>query len=183
MTVRTLTLAALLQFVAAGCTVQPTPAGPPPPAPKAIPNFAEVSPTLFRGGQPDAEGYRQLAAMGVKTAISFRYFHDGREDAEAAGLEFVRLPIHASITSSPPSEEQVQEFFDIVLDPARQPVFIHCKHGSDRTGTMAALYRMECQGWEAPRAIREMQDLGYHDYYRDLIGYVEDYAPRGYGAR
>ena len=61
--------------------------------------------------------------------------------------ESVEIPIQADVFGSePPTDEQVREFFTVVLDPARQPVFFHCAHGKDRTGTMAALYRIEVDG-------------------------------------
>lgn len=141
-------------------------------------NVARISDVLYRGAQPTEEGYRQLQKMGVKTVISFRRFHDTRDEVEAAGLDFVRIPIYASIGSSPPTDEQLELFFDTVLDPEKQPVFIHCKHGKDRTGMMAALFRIERQCWTNAEAIDEMQAFGYHDVFRDLIGYVRDYQAR-----
>jgi protein tyrosine/serine phosphatase len=75
----------------------------------------------------------------------------------------------------------VRDFFRIALDPARRPLFIHCTYGVDRTGMMSGLYRIEAQGWEPAAAMEEMRLLGYHDWYNDLIHYVRDYVPRGYG--
>ena len=120
--------------------------------------------------------------MGVKTVINLRRFTDLRDEVEAAGLDYVAIPIYASIGSSPPTDEQLQVFFDTVLDPCSQPVFMHCKHGKDRTGMMAGLFRIERQGWTNREAIDEMQDFGYHDVFRDLIGFVREYVPRGYQA-
>lgn len=146
-------------------------------------NAARVSPVLYRGAQPDEEGYERLRELGVKTVVSLRRFHSTREQTEAAGLGYLRLPIYAAIGSEPPSDEQVRRFFATVLDPDRQPVYVHCKYGSDRTGVMAALYRIECDGWSNDDAIREMQAFGYHDVYRDLIEFVRDYEPRGFAER
>lgn len=141
-------------------------------------NVARITPELYRGAQPTEAGYLQLKDMGVKTVISFRRFNDSRAEVEAAGLEFVRIPIYASIGSSPPTDEQLQLFFDTVLDPVKQPVFMHCKHGKDRTGMMAGLFRIERQCWTNQEAIDEMQAFGYHDVFRDLIGFVRDYEER-----
>ncbi|MFT4843509.1 MAG: tyrosine-protein phosphatase SIW14 [Planctomycetota bacterium] len=139
---------------------------------------ARITPELYRGAQPTKAGYTRLKDMGVKTVISFRRFNDSRAEVEAAGLEFVRIPIYASIGSNPPTDEQLQVFFDTVLDPAKQPVFMHCKHGKDRTGMMAALFRIERQCWTNQEAVDEMQAFGYHDVFRDLIGFVRDYEAR-----
>ena len=67
-----------------------------------------------------------------------------------------------------------------MLDPAKRPVFVHCALGSDRTGTMMALYRIEADGWTNDEAIREMERFGFHDYYSDLRRFVRDYRPRGF---
>jgi hypothetical protein len=48
---------------------------------------------------------------------------------------------------------------------------------------MAALYRIEIDGWSNDRAVEEMRALGYHTYYRDLIEYVRAYRPKGYGRK
>ena len=145
-------------------------------------NIARLTPGLYRGAQPTGDGYRRLQRMGVKTVINLRRFTDLRDEVEAAGLDYVAIPIYASIGSSPPTDEQLQVFFDTVLDPCSQPVFMHCKHGKDRTGMMAGLFRIERQGWTNREAIDEMQDFGYHDVFRDLIGFVREYVPRGYQA-
>ena len=143
-------------------------------------NVARITPELYRGAQPTAAGYLQLKAMGVKTVVSFRRFNDSSAEVEAAGLAFVRIPIYASIGSNPPTDAQLQVFFDTVLDPAKQPVFMHCKHGADRTGMMAGLFRIERQCWTNQEAIEEMQAFGYHDVFRDLIGFVRDYEARNF---
>ena len=145
-------------------------------------NAARVNDRLYRGAQPSAEGYRNLKAMGVKTVINFRTGHDYKSEVEAAGMTYVRIPMQAdAIGSEPPTDEQLKAFFDVVLDPARQPVYIHCMGGKDRTGTLSATYRMEIDGWTADEAIQEMQAFGFHDTYVDLMKYVQSYKPRGFG--
>ena len=39
---------------------------------KILPDFAEITPTLYRGAQASHEGFRKLAAMGVKIVIDLR---------------------------------------------------------------------------------------------------------------
>jgi len=145
-----------------------------------IKRFAWLDSTLARGARPGSKGLRALHERGFRTVIDFAGTSGEQALAEAESLEYVPLPLTAHVWSSPPTEEQVRRFFEIVLDPARQPVFIHCVHGMDRTGAMAALYRIEAQGWQPPGAIEEMRLLGYHDWYNDLVNYVRDYKPRGY---
>ena len=118
--------------------------------------------------------------MGVKTVIDFRSYHATKKQVEAAGMSPVEIPIKADLGSTPPDEEAIRKFFEVVLDPAKQPVYIHCAFGKDRTGTMAAIYRLEIDGWTPDEAMQEMEAFGYHNIYRDLIHFVKTYKPRGY---
>jgi tyrosine-protein phosphatase SIW14 len=145
-----------------------------------VDNFARVNPALYRGAQPTEEGLRQLKAMGIKTVIDFRSYHSTHKQVEAAGMTAVEIPLKADLGSVPPDDEELKKFFQVVLDPARQPVYIHCAFGKDRTGTMAAVYRLEMDGWTPDEALQEMEAFGYHNIYRDLIAFVKTYKPRGY---
>lgn len=149
----------------------------------AIRNFRKVDDGLYRGAQPNARGYRALAELGVKTIVNLRRFHrtDRRDVPE--GIDVVDLPMRALVDSDPPSDDEVRRFFDVVLDPARRPVFVHCAHGKDRTGTMCALYRIEVDGWTPEAAFAEMKELGFHRLYADLRRFVNRYSSRGFGTR
>jgi len=147
-----------------------------------VENFARVNPALYRGGQPTEEGFRQLKAMGIKTVIDFRSYHSTKKQVEAAGMTALEIPLKADLGSTPPDDEALKAFFGVVLDPARQPVYIHCAFGKDRTGTMAAVYRLEVDGWNADEALQEMEAFGYHNIYRDLIKFVKAYQPHGYAS-
>jgi len=147
-----------------------------------IRRFAWIDSTFARGGRPGAEGIAALRERGFRSLIDFTANDQVKKEAEAAGLDYTAIPLTAHLWSSPPREEQVRQFFRIALDPARRPLFIHCARGVDRTGMMAGLYRIEAQGWQPAAAMEEMRLLGYHDWYNDLIHYVRDYVPRGYGA-
>jgi len=141
-------------------------------------NFARVDDGLYRGAQPDAAGFRALSELGVRTVVNLRRSHDDVPEDLPPGMQVVAIPMHAFVDSDPPSDEDVRRFFDVVLDPARRPVFVHCAQGKDRTGTMCALYRMEVQGWSNEDALAEMQRMGFHDHYSDLERFVREYRPR-----
>ena len=185
-------LALVLVLVPAGCKSDTTP---PPTATTSgramaerledsngLEHVARLNAGLYRGAQPEGEGFNALKAMGVKTIINLRYHHSSDEEAKKAGLNYVEIRIKANVTSRPPTDEQVKLFFDTVLDPAKQPVYFHCMVGKDRTGTMAALYRIEVDGWSNEEAIEELHSFGYHTYYKDLINFVREYKPRGFKA-
>jgi tyrosine-protein phosphatase SIW14 len=181
-----LLLAAALTVPGCGDEIKPTATTTQRPFAQRLPgipgveNFARVNPTLYRGGQPTEEGLKQLKAMGIKTVIDFRSHHSTRKQVEAAGMTPVEIPLKADLGSVPPDDDALKKFFEVVLDPARQPVYIHCAFGKDRTGTMAAVYRLEVDGWTPDEALQEMEAFGYHNIYRDLIAFVKGYTPRGY---
>ncbi len=150
-----------------------------PDASSPILNFAWISPQLARGAQPNDEGFAWLKAKGFRTVVNFRKFHSDKDKAERAGVDSVEFPVQADVFGSePPTEEQIRGFLEVVLDPKRQPVYFHCAHGKDRTGTMAAVYRMEVDGWAADDAIAEMRRFGYHEIYKDLMEFIRGYVPR-----
>lgn len=136
-----------------------------------LPNLHQVAPGLYRGAQPTAEGMRELQKMGVRTVVSLRAFHsddDTVADTDLATERIFMKTWHAE-------DEDVVRFLKIVTDPARGPVFVHCLHGSDRTGTMCAIYRIVVQGWAREEAIREMTqgDLGFHEAWGNLLDYIQ----------
>ena len=121
-----------------------------------IDNFGRVNANYFRGAQPEAGDYADLASLGVKTVIDLT--KDGRDDepglVKGAGMKFYRIPLTTSVA---PTDAAVAEFLKIVNDRANQPVFVHCQGGRHRTGTMTAIYRMTMEGWNATRAFDEMK--------------------------
>ncbi|MCK9463283.1 MAG: tyrosine-protein phosphatase [Proteobacteria bacterium] len=136
-----------------------------------LPNLARIEPELHRGAQPEPAGFVALGEMGVKTIVNLRSEHSDRDDIAAAGLpdgafELVELPM----TAASVGEEEVRAFLAVAVDPARRPLFFHCKHGADRTGAMAAAYRVVAQRWAPEDAIAEMRSggFGFHALFGNL---------------
>lgn len=135
-------------------------------------NFAEVDPgKLYRSAQPTREGL-QLARsrFGVRTVISLRSFHSGRDDAEALGFQYYRLPF----TAWHVTPEDAVRFLRLVTDPRNHPILVHCQHGADRTGTMVAVYRIFVQGWKTEEAIDELPRFGFHAIWGNLKTFLRD---------
>jgi tyrosine-protein phosphatase SIW14 len=123
-----------------------------------IDNFGKVSETYYRGAQPEGDDFAALATLGVKTIIDLTDERAKGNDAKRAGLNFVQIPMSST---TPPSSEQVEKFLRVVNDPAMQPVYVHCKGGRHRTGTLTAVYRITQDGWTAERAYKEMLDYDF----------------------
>ncbi len=136
-----------------------------------LPNLHRVSPELYRGAQPTAEGMAQLRALGVRTVVNLRANHSDTDKLAGTGLRYVAIPV----TAVGIGDDDVVRFLRVATDPAAQPVFVHCQHGADRTGLMVAMYRVAVQGWEREAAIDEMLHGGFHFhgiYEPVLAGYV-----------
>jgi protein tyrosine/serine phosphatase len=126
-----------------------------------IENFGQVSPTYFRGAQPQGSDYAALAAIGVKTVIDLT---DGdgqpgeKASVEQAGMTYVRIPMN---THESVNDAKIAQFLSIVDDAAKQPVYVHCVGGRHRTGVMTAIYRMTNEGWTADKAFAEMKQYKF----------------------
>lgn len=131
-----------------------------------IPNFHKVAPTLYRGAQPDVCGFAELDRIGIHTVVNLRRFHSDLEMLESYTFGYYEIPID---TWHVTRDEAVQ-FLRIATGERMIPVFVHCAHGSDRTGTMVALYRICVQGWEKDAAIEEMVEggFGFHGVWQNL---------------
>jgi uncharacterized protein (TIGR01244 family) len=144
--------------------------------PQGIPNFHKVDELVYRGAQPTSEGFKNLAKLGVKTVIDLRET-DGRsaeekKDVEAAGMHYVNIPMRGMHR---PSDEQVASVLKLFNDKAAGPVFVHCRRGADRTGTVVACYRISHDGWENEKALAEARDLGMAWIERAMHTYVREY--------
>lgn len=155
----------------AACGTVPTKASPTDPAG----NYFEVTQGLWRGGRPDQAGVEVLAQQGFKTIIDLENVDDvvAQEKSWATGLgiDHVNIPMSGL---SKPTDAQVDQALAIMNDPAKQPVFIHCMQGKDRTGLVVALYRVYMESWTPKDAWDEALNHGFNTILLALKDYFED---------
>lgn len=144
---------------------------------EGVPNFHRLWPGLYRGAQPTADGMRNLKAMGVRTIVNLRDLHCDLDQIGLTGLAYERL----YVSPLNPQDREVARFLQIATDPARQPVFVHCRYGADRVGLMCAAYRVVAEGWTKEQAIAEWTrgGFGFHQNCWNLVKYFRklDLAP------
>jgi rhodanese/phosphatase family protein len=123
-------------------------------------NFGEVTPKLYRGGQPRPIGFEALAKMGVAIVVDLRLSGRGKERKEVnkLGMQFVEIPWHCLY----PKDDIFVRFLTLLRDNPGKKVFVHCRYGDDRTGMMIAAYRMAVEGWTPEEARIEMEKFGFH---------------------
>jgi protein tyrosine phosphatase (PTP) superfamily phosphohydrolase (DUF442 family) len=141
-------------------------------------NFEQVSDSLCRGAQPSTEGFRELARMGVHTVLDLRG-EGGRSLREAElvtglGMEYVSIPLSGY---QAPTVEQVSKIFAVLGDPAAGKIFVHCRRGADRTGTVLAMYRIQHDHWTNQQALTEAKSMKMASSERLMRKFVLDFKP------
>ena len=142
-----------------------------------IPNFHQVNDHIYRGGQPAPEAWQSLAKMGIKTVIDLRREDEHSTAAEAqavsaAGMRYVNVPMKGVVA---PTNEQVAKV--LALLNSQEPVFVHCKRGADRTGTVIACYRISHDRWQRQQALEEAKSLGMGLVQVGLKHYIMAFQP------
>jgi protein tyrosine/serine phosphatase len=122
-------------------------------------NLYQITPTLYRSRQPDAAAQPLLQQLGVHTVINFLKESDSRwlSDASIAQVQIPLQVVHID------DADVIESLRAIQTAQQNGPVLIHCKHGLDRTGLVAAMYRIVAQGWSKQAALDEMEYGGYGD--------------------
>jgi protein tyrosine/serine phosphatase len=128
-----------------------------------IRNYSQVTPQLYRGGQPNETGFHQLKCLGVQIVVNLRSADEADHLGEEAmvkklGMEYVSIPSICRKTH----DEHVAGFLSLVRDHPDKKIFVHCEFGIDRTGLMIAAYRMAEDGWTQKKALAEMRLNGFN---------------------
>lgn len=133
-------------------------------------NLFQMSPTLYRSALPDSGAVPLLKNLKVATVINFLPESDSNW-LKTPGINQVQLPYR---TNHVDDSDVLKTLRAIQAAEAAGPVLMHCKHGSDRTGLMAAMYRIVIQGWSKEDALNEMTQGGFGEsgHFRDDVRYV-----------
>ena len=133
-------------------------------------NLFQMSPTLYRSALPDDGAVPLLKNLKVATVINFLPEADSNW-LSTPGIHQVQLPYR---TNHVDDSDVLKTLRAIQEAEASGPVLMHCKHGSDRTGLMAAMYRVVVQGWSKEDALNEMTQGGFGEsgHFHDSVRYV-----------
>ncbi|MBC7998916.1 MAG: tyrosine-protein phosphatase [Leptolyngbya sp.] len=151
-----------------------------------LPNFHQVHPFLYRGGEPTREGLRKAKEMGVTTVLDLRnpgeMDFDEKELSKELGLKYIHMPMN----SKAPTDKQVKKMMAEIDkakeksggsdSPSKDAVFMHCAHGSDRTGCMIGIWRVKRDGYDYDKAYQEMRKYWFTPKFTNLSGAVRTAA-------
>jgi tyrosine-protein phosphatase SIW14 len=88
---------------------------------------------------------------------------------EAAGMRYVNIPLKGMAA---PSAQDVAKILGHFADTKSGPVFVHCRRGADRTGTVIACYRISHDHWDNKKALAEARQNGMSWIERAMQHYV-----------
>ncbi len=164
--------------------------------------FRVIEPGRFyRSGQMTAAGFTDVVRrFGLRTIINVQddvpdpdlplhfFSSETMKESELCrrlGVQYVWLAPDLQPRGTPggPRPKVLDEYLALMDDPGTYPALLHCKAGLHRTGILAAVWRMEYQGWSRVAAYRELKAHGFGDWActhanEYVAQYVLDYVPR-----
>jgi tyrosine-protein phosphatase SIW14 len=143
-----------------------------------VAHFYRIDDHVYRGTQPKAGDFDELAGRGIKTVLDLRggIFHGPRERklVEAAGMNYIAIRLSGIWE---PKREQMAKILTILEDPARAPIFVHCRRGDDRVGMVIACYRIAHDHWTNDRALKEANLDGINPLEVLMKRYIRHFDP------
>ncbi|WP_338521839.1 protein tyrosine phosphatase [Pseudomonas batumici] len=133
-------------------------------------NLYQMTPTLYRSTLPDSNAVPMLLKLNIATVINFQPEADSSW-LSAPEIKQVQLPYrigHVDDADVLAVLRAIREAED------KGSVLIHDRQGTERTGLMAAMYRVVVQGWTKEEALSEMIMGGFGDspHFKDSIRYM-----------
>lgn len=136
-------------------------------------NLHIVSDSIYRSEKPSISGFKYFEENKMASVLDLRRKH--KDSITAIKANYTGKLYFIPTKTADLSDKEIIEALK-VLQNSPKPIVIHCAHGSDRTGTVIAMYRIVFQNWTKKQAIEEMKRGGYnyHWFYPELIRYIED---------
>ncbi|OCX15667.1 protein-tyrosine-phosphatase [Stutzerimonas xanthomarina] len=132
-------------------------------------NLYRMEPNLYRSALPDSNARPLLDDLGIVTVINF-YQRSDASWLPASGMQQIHLPLR---TNRIDDADVIEVLRSIRQAQGHGNVLIHCKHGQNRTGLIAALYRVVYQGWSKEQALAEMRSFGGGRRLEDAERYLQ----------
>lgn len=127
---------------------------------------------LYRSGQLRSDQLAEaVRRYGIRTVVNLQLpgpeMEVERAVAKDLNIGFVNLPMPGDGFGR---EEQFRKVLEVVDDPERRPVLVHCARGTCRTGSSVAIYRFERDGWTIDDVAAEARRQTYREGW--IPGYI-----------
>lgn len=134
-------------------------------------NLYRIDSGIYRSEQPSGIDFKALEKYGIRESLNLRSRHSDNDEVAGTTVKLHRVKMKAHVVS----EEQLITALRIIKN-RKEPIVIHCHHGSDRTGAVCALYRILFQNVSKEDAIREMTEggFGFHRIYKNIIRRIRE---------
>lgn len=143
-----------------------------------LPQYSVQGPLLYASGQPPATAFEALRRAGLRVVIDLRPAAerpelDERVVAEAAGLQYVSLPVagRAGLT-----RDTVVAFDALLREHAQEATLAHCS-SSNRVGALLALRAAWLQGRSATEALAIGEQAGLKGLKPDVEALLRTAVP------
>lgn len=109
--------------------------------------------------------------LPMREILNLRCYHTDTKEAQGTSLILHHLPTRATLLRL----DDLVTAMQIIRD-RKGPLLFHCWHGSDRTGAVAAMYRMVFQHVPKQHAIDEMVEgiFGFHMIFDNIIDTIDE---------
>jgi protein-tyrosine phosphatase len=148
--------------------------------------ISQIDGFLFRGPQTGVSGLKKLKEQGFNVVINFKICSKKqiaklKAEAKRLGLQYYNIPMNPFR----PEKEKIAEVFEIIEGAKKKKLktYIHCLHGVDRTGMIAALYEMKDLAKNFIEVYAEMLAKGHRKHrwlFPNLGKYLQQEANVGF---
>lgn len=134
-------------------------------------NLYLVDQNFYRSSALQPADIKTLKELDIRTVVNLRSFHSDEGLLKNTHIKAV----HVGINTWEINDGNVIKALRAIRAGVRDgPVLLHCWHGADRTGLVAAMYRVVFQGWSKQQALEELTDggYGYHALWKNIPAYM-----------
>ena len=132
-------------------------------------NFYRIGEGVYRSDQPSYQCFRELEKFGIKEVLNLRNLHNDNDEAQGTSIQLHHIRTRATLMNL----DNLMAALRVIRD-RKGPLLFHCWHGSDRTGAVAAMYRIVFQHVSKEDAIHEMTEsiFGFHMTFDGIIDVI-----------
>lgn len=125
-----------------------------------IQRLKKITNGLYRGSAPSPKEVLWLKdTLGIKKIVSLDRETGDKISRACDMLDIQQAKMYIDGNKSSLLHLFSQDLKKLLLEDG--PTYIHCHHGKDRTGLLAAVFKVKYMGMDPEKAIREAKSLGF----------------------